>query len=154
MANADITPVGLSELSLICDLYNEVFRPVRERGYFERRLKGRLNPLLLVAQVEKRPAGFAIGYEHKPGTYYCWLIGVRQAYRRAGIATQLMEAMAAWAGDNGYHTVRFECFNHHRPMLRLAVRQGYDITGIRYDKDTESNLVIMELTLKEDHGEG
>lgn len=150
MANADITPVGMGELPLINDLYNEVFRPGRDLGFFERRLKGRRNPLLLVAHVERQPAGFAIGYENKPGTFYCWLIGVRSAYRRAGIASQLMEAISAWAADNDYHTVRFECFNRQRPMLRLAIRQGYDIVGIRWDSDNSTNLIIMEHNLAED----
>lgn len=151
MADAEIMPVGMGELTLISDLYNEVFRPMRDRTFFERRFKGRINPILLVAQVEKRPAGFVMGYEQKPGTFYIWLIGVLPAYRNQGIASQLMEAVSAWASDNDYHTIRFECFNQHRPMLRLGIRQKYDVVGIRYDKDTESNLVMMELLLAEYH---
>lgn len=149
MANAEIVVIGLSELGVIADLYNDVFRPSRDRVFFERRIRGRANPLMLMARVEQRPVGFAIGYENKPGTYYCWLIGVLQDFRRSGIASQLMEAMAAWAGENNYHTIRFECFNWQRPMLHVAIGQKYDIVGMRFDRQTQDNLLILEHTLTE-----
>src|SRR5690606_32997333 len=133
MANADIVMLGPRELPVIAELFNEVFRPARETAFFERRIQGRTNPLILLAQVDGQPAGFAIGYENKPRTFYCWLIGTLPDYRRAGIASQLMEAMAAWARDNAYHIIRFECFNSQRPMLHLAISQDYDIVGIRFD---------------------
>ncbi len=144
MANADIVMIGLRELPIISELFNEVFRPAREVTFFERRLKGRLNPLILLAQMDGRPVGFAVGYENKPRTFYSWLIGVLPDFRRAGIASQLMEAMAAWARDNGYRIIRFECFNNQRPMLHLAIRQNYDIVGLRFDSDTGQNLIILE----------
>jgi GNAT superfamily N-acetyltransferase len=144
MANADIVIVGMRELPLIVDLFNDVFRPPRDMAYFERRLRGRVQSLILVAQIQDRPAGFALGYEIKPGTFYCWLIGVQADFRRAGVASQLMEAMAAWARDNGYHTIRFECYNRQRPMLHLAISQNYDIVGLRFDIEAGTNLIILE----------
>jgi len=149
MANADIVMIGMRELPLIADLFNEVFRPSRDRNFFERRFKGRLNPLVLLAQVDKRPAGFAIGYENKPRTFYCWLIGVLPDYRRQGIASQLMEALAAWAKENDYRTIRFECFNTQRPIMHLAITQNYDIVGLRYDSDNDKNLIIWEHSLSD-----
>ncbi len=144
MAHAEINIIGPSELPVITDLFNEIFRPSRDQGYFERRLQSKFESLILLAQIERRPVGFAIGYEIKPGTFYCWLIGVLPDFRRAGVASQLMEAMAAWAGDHGYRIIRFECFNQQRPMLHLAIRQDYDIIGLRHDTDTGANLIIME----------
>lgn len=146
MASADIVRIGLDELPLIVDLYNEVFRPGCDATFFKRRLGSCASPLILLAQVGGQPAGFAIGYEAKPNTFYCWLIGVLQHFRHSGIASQLMEALAAWAFDNDYQVIRFECYNHHRPMLRLAIRQHYDIVGIRYDADASANLIILEHT--------
>jgi len=149
MANADIIPIGQGELPIVVDIFNQVFRPSRDMSYFERRLQGRINPLILLAQVERLPVGFALGYEIKPSTFYCWLIGILPDFRRAGIASQLMEAMAAWASDDGYRIVRFECFNRQRPMLHMAIKQGYDIVGFRYDADSEDNLLVMEHDLSE-----
>lgn len=149
MANADIVVIGLGELPLIVELFNEVFRPGRDLAFFQRRLEGRRNPVILLAQVDKRPAGFAVGFEIKPSTLYCWLIGVLPDFRKVGIASQLMEGLAAWARDNGYEVVRFECYNHHRPMLQLAVSQNYDVVGIRYDTDAGANLIVFEHSLGE-----
>ncbi|GMV98105.1 MAG: GNAT family N-acetyltransferase [Phycisphaerae bacterium] len=149
MANAEIVLLGFSELGVIVDLHNDVFRPAHERSVFERRIRGRVNPLILLARVEQRPVGFAIGYELKPGSFYCWRIGVLPDFRRMGIASQLMEAMAAWAGENGYHTIRFECFNWQRPMLHVALSQNYDIVGLRFHRQTQDNLIILEHTLSE-----
>lgn len=149
MANAEIVMIGIRELPVIVELFGAVFRPGRERAFFERRLQGRLNPVILVAQIDRRPVGFAIGYENKPRTFYCWLIGVLPDFRRAGIASQLMEAIAAWARDHAYHTIRFECFNTQRPMLHLAINQNYDIVGLRYDSDNGQNLIILEHAIAE-----
>ncbi|MHC4441213.1 MAG: GNAT family N-acetyltransferase [Planctomycetota bacterium] len=149
MANAEIIVVGPDEVDNIVELFNEVFRPARDRAFIERRLEGRINPLILMAHIEKRPVGFAIAYEIKPSTFYCWLIGVLPDYRRAGIASQLMEALAAVAADCGYKLIRFECFNRQRAMLHLAIKHGYNIVGLRYDIDTGDNLLIMEHDLGE-----
>lgn len=150
MANAEIVPVGLGDLPLIVDLYNEVFRPGHDQAFFAHRLGTRHNSLILLAQINKRPVGFALGYEIKASTYYCWHIGVLPDYRRSGVASQLTEAMTAWARDNGYQIIRFECYNRHRPMLHLAIRQNYSIVGIRYDPDAQDNLIIFELNLAEE----
>jgi GNAT superfamily N-acetyltransferase len=150
MANAEIVPLGMNDLPLIVDLYNEVFRPGRELSFFVQRMGTRRSPLILLAQIQKRPVGFALGYEIKSSTFYCWYIGVRQNYRHAGVAAQLMEAMTAWARDEGYQILRFECYNRHRPMLHLAIRQNYNIVGIRYDVDAQDNLIILEQSINEE----
>jgi GNAT superfamily N-acetyltransferase len=150
MANAEIVPLGMDDLPLIVELYNEIFRPGREHASFVHRMGSRRNPLILLAQIDKRPAGFALGYEIKQSTFYCWYIGVLPDYRRAGVAAQLMEAMTAWARDQGYQLIRFECYNRHRPMLHLAIRQNYNIVGIRYDADAEDNLIILEQNVNEE----
>lgn len=144
MANADIVLVGPGELPLIADMFNQVFRPGRDVSYFDRRLRGRNNPLILLAQVDRQPAGFALGYEIKASTYYCWLTGVLPAYRKAGIASQLMEAMTAWAREHAYHVLRFECYNRARPMLKIAVEQNFDVVGVRFDTDEAANLIMLE----------
>ncbi len=150
MANADIVLLGPAELPLIADMYNQVFRPGRDVSTFERRLRNRYNSVILLAQVDKQPAGFALGYEIKPSTFYCWLIGVLPAYRKAGIASQLLEAMSAWARENAYHVLRVECYNRARPMLKIVVRQNFDIVGVRFDTDEASNLIILEQSLEQE----
>jgi GNAT superfamily N-acetyltransferase len=147
MANAKVDVVGLNELPLVADLYGQIFRPTRDIEFFKRRFLGRYNPLLLVASLDDRPVGFFTGFELKPSMFFAWLYGVLPEFRRQGIALQLMEAMHSWVAEHDYDSVRFECHNQHRPMLHLAIAQGYDIVGIRWDPDRGNNLVIFEKQL-------
>jgi GNAT superfamily N-acetyltransferase len=147
MADAIIDVVGLEDLPVIVQLYNQIFRPARDRESFLRRYQGRHNVLQMVARIEDRPVGFFLGFELKPGVFFAWFYGVLPEYRRQGIASQLMEAVHSWARMNDYEQLRFECHNQHRPMLHLAIALGYDIVGIRWDGDRNANLVIFEKAL-------
>lgn len=144
MANADIIVVGPGETTLIVELFNAVFSPKRELAFFERRFSGRTHVLSLIAEVDHRPVGFSCGIELKPNTWFNWLVGVVPDCRRAGIASQLLEAEHAWAAEHGYSYVRMECHNHHRGAIHMAVNLGFDVVGVRWDKDRHDNLVVFE----------
>ena len=152
MANAKIDIVGPDEYGLICELYNAVFRPTRDVSFFQRRLEHHSCVLMMVAELDGRPVGFSCGYELRPTTYYTWLYGVLAEARRLGVASQLLAAEQAWAQDHRYEMARFECYNQHRPMLLLAIKNGYDIVGVRWDSGTANNLVIFEKNLSADDG--
>ena len=147
MATAEIHRVGPGEFELLANLYGEVFRPARDADFFTHRLDGKRNVLCLVAEVDNQPAGFSCAYELRPTTYYSWLCGVLPDARRMGVASQLMAAEQVWASEQGYEMLRFECSNQARPMIHVAVRDGYDIVGIRWDTRSAANLVIFEKTL-------
>jgi GNAT superfamily N-acetyltransferase len=147
MADAIIDVVGPEDLAVIVGLYNQIFRPPRDLQSFQRRFRGRYNPLELIARIRDRAVGFFLGFELKPLVYYGWFYGVLPEYRRQGIASQLMDAVHSWAVQHDYEAIRFECHNQHRPMLHLAIAAGYDIVGIRWDPDRGDNLVIFEKSL-------
>jgi len=147
MADAIIDVAGADDLPDICELYNQIFRPLRDLESFQRRFRGRYNVLMLIARLEERPVGFFLGFELKPAVFFGWFYGVLPDYRRQGIASQLMDAVHSWASQNEYESVRFECHNQHRPMLHLAIALGYDIVGMRWDPDRGDNLVIFEKVL-------
>ena len=149
MASAKIDLLGLEDFQLIASLYNQVFKPSRDEAFFHRRYASRQNPLIMVAVVDDQPVGFSLGFELKPSVCFIWLYGVLADYRRAGIASQLMEAGTAWAKQTGYTSVRMECQNHHRPMLHLGIKQQFDIVGIRWDSDRGENLVIFEKIVRD-----
>ena len=147
MADAIIDVVGLEDLPVIVQLYNQIFRPARDRESFLRRYQGRHNVLQMVARIEDRPVGFFLGFELKPDTFFAWFYGVLPDCRRAGIGSQLMEAAQSWAAQHDYEVIRLECHNQHRPMLHLAIAKEYDIVGIRWDPDRGENLVLFEKVL-------
>ena len=147
MADAKIIAVGTGDLDLIARLYNEVFSPGQDEEFFRRRFQGRYNVSMFVAMLDGHPVGFALGFELRPGTYFLWLCGVVSDARRLGIATQLTHALLAFSVDHGYTVMRFECQNQHRPMLHVAITEGYDLVGIRWDTASGNNLVIFEKDL-------
>ncbi|MCG3132244.1 MAG: hypothetical protein FLDDKLPJ_03077 [Phycisphaerae bacterium] len=150
MASVKIDIVGMDELDLIVTLYGQIFQPPQDHAYFRRRLEAHRVSLMMVAELERRPTGFLVGYELRYTTYYAWLIGVLPEARRMGVASQLLEAQEAWCRENDYEMVRFECYNHHRPVLHVALSHGFSIVGIRYDSRTLGNLVIFEKQLGEE----
>ncbi len=147
MADAVIDVVGPDELPAVVELYNQIFRPTRPIESFRRRYLGRHNVLQMMARVNDKPAGFFLGFELKPDTFFAWFYGVMPDFRRAGIGSQLMEAAQSWAAQHEYEFIRLECHNQHRPMLHLAIDLGYDIVGIRWDADRGANLVVCEKSL-------
>ncbi|MGD2109140.1 MAG: GNAT family N-acetyltransferase [Phycisphaerae bacterium] len=148
MANAKIVAVGPGELELIADLYSQVFSPPQSAEYFQRRVDRRYNVGLFVALLDDRHVGFTVSYELRPVIYYCWLCGVLPDARRMGVATQLMQALEAFVLDHDYGIIRFECQNQHRPMLHLAITEGYDLVGMRWDTAISANVAIFEKDLR------
>ena len=147
MADAVIDVIGVDELPVIVELYNQIFRPAKTLESFQRRYQGRHNVLQLVARVKDRPVGFFLGFELKPDTFFAWFYGVLPDFRRSGIGSQLIEAAQGWAAQHEYESIRLECHNQHRPMLHLAIDLGYDIVGMRWDTDRAENLVVFEKNL-------
>jgi len=148
MANAKIELIGMADIGVVVNMYNDVFSPPADEELFRRRFEGRRNISIMVAVIEDCPVGFIIGFELTPTTYFTWIGGVMPDYRRAGVATQLMQGQQAWALDHGYDILRFECQNQHRPMLHVAITEGYDLVGIRWETSSSSNVVIFEKDLR------
>ena len=149
IANPKNDLLGPSDFDLIAKLYNQVFHPARDGAFFKRRFLGRYNSLILVATLDNEPVGFAVGMELKPTVFYAWLVGVLPNFRRAGVGSQLVDAMAAWAHEHGYESIRLECQNRHRAMLHMVIDRKFDVVGIRWDPDRGENLVIFEKVLGE-----
>jgi len=148
MADAKIVVVGPGEVDLITDLYNQVFSPGVDANFFSRRFEGRHNATMMVAMIDGMHVGFIVGFELMPSTYFTWLCGVLPDFRRLRVSTQLMQALFAWAKDNEYSILRFECRNQHRPMLHVAITEGFDLVGMRYDTFTANNVAIFEKELR------
>ena len=150
MADAIIEIVGQDDLPTLVDLYNRIYRPARDVTAFRRRLLGRHNILQMIARVGDAPVGLFLGFELKPTTFFAWFCGVLPEMREQGIAAQLMEAVHEWAKSSSYESIRLECHNSVRPMLQLAIRLGYDITGLLWEPEHGDNLVIFEKMLNND----
>ncbi len=149
VTDRSIDILGLADIPLVMDLYNQIYHPPREEAFFARRLEGRRNPLILAAAVDEHPAGFFLGFEHEPDVYHHWIYGVLPDFQGQGLGSRLMAAADAWAEDHGYAASRMECDNRHRRMLHLALAHGYDITGLSWDPDRHGNIIILTKQIRE-----
>ena len=95
MADAIIELVGPEDTPVICSLYNQIFRPLRDVDSFKRRFLGRYNVLMLVARLRDTPVGFFLGFELKPTVYFAWFYGVLPECRRQGIASHRKDESSA-----------------------------------------------------------
>ena len=149
MADATIDRLSPNDTETVAHLYNSIFRPERKTEWFDRRIKGRPNPLVQVARINHDAVGFYIGLELKPATHFGWLLGVAPDFRRSGIGTQLMRSAMDWARTEGYSNMRFEVPNAVRHFLHFGIAENFDIVGLRWDNDLHTNLVIFERSLAE-----
>ena len=83
--------------------------------------------LILVAEQEGALVGVKIGYQLSEDCFYSWLGGVAPAGRRGGVAQSLLEAQEDWAVAQGYQTLRVKSRNRFPAMLRLLLRNGYQV---------------------------
>lgn len=115
-----------------------VFQP--EAGLLSpRRLRGRLelmlasdNQTVLVAEQAGELIGFlcATGgvYRHDHHTVQI-VIGVKQAFTRQGIGTQLMQTCEQWARDKHLHRLELTVMTHNCAALGLYHKVGFAIEG-------------------------
>ncbi|MGK5047294.1 GNAT family N-acetyltransferase [Janthinobacterium sp. GB4P2] len=83
--------------------------------------------LVLIAEVDGQPVGCKLGYGAEDGTLYSWLGGVLPAHRKTGLAQQLLDSQEAWARAHGFTSITVKSMNRYPAMLRLLIRNGYQI---------------------------
>ncbi|MGR5144064.1 N-acetyltransferase family protein [Photobacterium sp. DNB23_23_1] len=120
-----IREASIEEAVTVLAAITEFARPATEDE-----LKQRLRvhrALILVAEIDGELAGVKIGYQLSEDCFYSWLGGVAPAGRRSGVAQALLEAQEAWVLAQGYQTLRVKSRNRFPAMLRLLLRNGYQI---------------------------
>lgn len=90
------------------------------------RLEGTRHLVLVADSAAGLPVGALIAYDrYHDGSLYCWLAGVAPEARRQGALAAMMEAMKAWASENGFTAIRIGTRNKFRGMLAYLVSDGY-----------------------------
>jgi GNAT superfamily N-acetyltransferase len=86
--------------------------------------------LVLIAEADGQPVGFKLGYAAEDGSLYSWLGGVLPAHRKTGLAQRLLEVQEAWASAHGFTSITVKSMNRYPAMLRLLIRNGYQICAV------------------------
>ncbi|MBY5948597.1 GNAT family N-acetyltransferase [Photobacterium rosenbergii] len=120
-----IREASIEEAVTMLAAISEFARPATE-DEIKQRLRGH-RALILVAEQDGELVGVKIGYQLSEECFYSWLGGVAPAGRRGGVAQALLEAQEEWVVAQGYQELRVKSRNRFPAMLRLLLRNGYQI---------------------------
>lgn len=111
---------------------------------FERRYQDK-DKLIIVAYYENIPIGYIIGYDRdNDGSFYCWMAGVDNNYRRLGALTSLMNYQMDWAKKKGYNKLKIRTRNNRREMLSFLVKNGFNFISVEEREDITENRINLE----------
>lgn len=115
---------------------------------YEKRLFSAPNHLILIACAQEKPVGFKVGYvRDADGSFYSWMGGVAESYRRYGIAQQLLEHMQQWAREHGYQRLCFKTRNYLKPMLIFGLKNGFHIYQVEPRDRLEDYRILLQKDL-------
>lgn len=114
---------------------------------FERRYQDK-KKLIIVAYYENVPIGYIIGYDRdNDGSFYCWMAGVDNNYRRLGALTSLMNYQMNWAKKKGYNKLKIRTRNNRREMLSFLVKNDFNFVSVEQRDDITENRINLEHSL-------
>ena len=114
---------------------------------FERRYQDK-DKLIIVAYYENIPIGYIIGYDRdNDGSFYCWMAGVDNNYRRLGALTTLMNYQMNWAKNKGYNKLKIRTRNNRREMLSFLVKNDFNFVSVEQRDDITENRINLEHSL-------
>lgn len=97
--------------------------------------------LVLIAEADGQPVGCKLGYAAEDGSLYSWLGGVLPAHRKTGLAQRLLEAQEAWANAHGFAAVTVKSMNRYPAMLRVLIRNGYQVRLVEHFGDPSKERI-------------
>ncbi len=139
-----IAEVDLEDLDLIRDLNMAIFDDEHIINTFDRD-----DLLMLVTWTDDAAVGFKIGYRRDAVTFYSAKGGVREAYRRHGVARALLYAMIDVARRRDYERLVYDTFpNKHPGMTVLGLDEGFRVIRAGYSPRYEDYRLRFERSLE------
>ncbi len=139
----EITAVGRERLDLIRRLNVDIFDDEHIINTFERD-----DLLMLVAWLNESAVGFKIGYQFDTTGFYSAKGGVREDYRREGIARALLYALMDAARERGYERFIYDTFpNKHPGMTVMGLDEGFRVIKANYSSRYEDYRLRFERSL-------
>lgn len=118
-----------------------------------RQLRERVNEgsLILISEADGHLTGFKIGYPVDDVEFYSWLGGVIPEFRELGFAQMMIEFQEQWSKEQGYKLLSVKSMNQFPSMLRLLVRNGYDIVRVDDYKHPKNERICLAKKLVTDN---
>lgn len=128
----------------ILALHKKIFGSSITAPDFRRRLARKRTLVCVLAMSEGKPIGYKIGYERNTDEFFSWLGGVIKAYRRHGIATELMRRQHERACRLGYKRIITQSGNKWRDMIILNLANGFEIVGTCMDQNGDLKIIMAK----------
>lgn len=140
----EVKEVGINEALEVHKNILEFKDTIPIAEYFENRYKNK-EKLIIVAYNNNTPIGYIIGYDkYNDGSFYCWMAGVDNNYRKLGALTGLMNYQIEWAKNKGYNKIKIKTRNTRREMLGFLVKNGFNFASIESKENIEENRINLE----------
>ena len=116
-------------------------------GYFNlnnfcNRLQENIPFKIIIALENKELVGFKVGYRINNDIFFSWLGGVKQSYRRKGIANHLMILQHEWCQNNGFEIVETHTTQERQEMCLLNLKHNFKQTGFFLDKNKIKKIIL------------
>jgi len=130
----------LDQLPQIVKLNHSIFKGMYETEpysleHYQKTLAHK-NPLIFMVMDNEKLVGDSVSYEEN-GSFYLWIMGIKEKYRNRGIGTKLLELNEEYAKANGFESVITKVFNVSVGMKRLLLSRGYQVIKVEKSEVNE-----------------
>lgn len=135
-------------IEIACSVHNSVKEFIKFKiEDFENRY-GSMNKMIIVAYYGEIPAGYIVGYDRdNDGSFYVWLAGVDDRYRRKGLLSALMKYQIEWAKKHGYNKLKLKTRNSCREMLAFLVKNNFNFVDAGFRENINDTEIFTELNI-------
>lgn len=147
--NIEVKEVTIEEAIEVHKNITEFYETEPKKEYFENKYKNSEH-IVIVAYLDKNPIGYMIGYDKfkdNKNSFYCWMAGVDNRYRRKGALKALMNYQINWAKAKGYKNLKIKTRNYRREMLNFLVKNNWFFTSVDAQDNIEENRINLEIKL-------
>ena len=140
------TPADLDGVLAIEDAS---FNNPTTREWYEAELKRPEVCYIYVLRTDQCPVAAFCAFWRVVDQIHINNLAVRPEFRGQGLATRLLEAVMAEAGQMGVHSATLEVRRSNTPALRLYAKAGFNEAGVRrsyYTQPVEDALVLVKVS--------
>lgn len=140
-----VREVGIEEVMKVHKNVLEFDASNSKKEYFEDRYKN-VEKLIIVAYYKELPIGYIVSYDrfNDGKSFYCWMAGVDNNYRRMGSLKCLMDYQDNWAKEKGYNCIKIKTRNSRREMLSFLIKNKFNLISVEEKESVMDNRINLE----------
>lgn len=116
--------------------------PSLPESYVQDRIGFVVKPELFVSEAKGRLVAFKVGYQNSATTFFSWLGGVDEDFRRLGLASRLAALQHARCRALGISAIETRTRADNPLMLIVNLRSGFQVVGV--EADPYGRFVVLQ----------